>query len=380
MGQTNPFPSKPPAKNLDFDANGFLPFGGGGVYFVDPHLKTPYIYQYNLSVQRELARNLVAEVAYVGSDSHKLTGLYDSNPFVLGTTKRVFNAQKGLNPDYASYAFSYLDTFSNVGAANYNSMQASLTKRPGEVKFIGTAYFTLSWTYGKSIDNVSGFRTGAARVPYYDWNRFRAVSNFDLTHYVVFSGGWDLPFDRMWTSGPKRLTTGWTLSPIMTFRTGQPLDIYAGISRSRTRTGPSAAGDPNLVRVNLMNSVSYFDPHSVRALNGTSGNFYLDPSAFSTAAFSASGFDPVNNASQRTYGTLGRNAIRGPHRVNLDMSLVKAVPIRERLNMQFRFEFFNIFNHAEFSNPSTTFTSGTFGQISNTADPRIIQLAARLMF
>ncbi len=375
-GQPNTFPSKPPAKNINFDASGFLPFGGGGVYFVDPHLRTPYIYQYNLSLQQELAHNLVAEVAYVGSDSHKLTGLIDSNPFILGTKKRIFNAQPGV----PSYGYSYLDTFSNIGSANYNGMQSSLTKRPSETKFFGTTYFTLAWTYGHSIDNVSGFRTNGGREPYYNWNQFRADSDFDLRHYVVFSGGWDLPFDRAWSSGPKRLTSGWSLSPIVSYRTGNPLDIRAFISRSRTRTGPSAAGDANLVHPNLVGTVAYFDPHNVASLNGTTGNFYWDPSVFSTSAFSAPGFDPVNNPSQRTYGSLGRNALRGPARANVDISVAKTTTIRERLSLQFRADFFNLFNHAEFNDPDTSLTSGTFGQISNTAPPRIIQLSARLSF
>lgn len=376
-GQANTFPSQPPAKNIDFDASGFLPFGGGGVYFVDPHLRTPYIYQYNLSIQQELARNLVAEVAYVGSDSHKLTGLVDTNPFILGTTKRIFNAQPNVQ---STSAFSYLDTFANVGSANYNSMQASLTKRPSETRFLGTTYFTLAWTYGHSIDNVSGFRSRDSRVPYYNWNQFRADSDYDLRHYVAFSGGWDLPFDRGWSNGPKRLTKGWTLSPIVTFRTGQPLEVFSGISRSRTRTGPSAAGDPNLVRANLVLPVTYFDPHQAQQLNGKTGSFWWDPASFSTAAFSAAGFDPVNNPSQRTYGTLGRNALRGPSRTNFDLSVAKTTAITERLGFQIRGDFFNILNHAEFSNPATSFTSATFGQISTTADPRIIQLAMRLTF
>lgn len=376
-GQTNTFPSRPPAQNIDFSASGFLPFGGGGVYFVDPKLRTPYIYQYNLSVQHEIRPSLVGEVAYVGSSSHKLTGLYDSNPFILGTKTRLFNVQPGVQ---SSASFSYLDTFANVGSANYNSLEASLTKRPGETKYLGTTYFTLAWTYGHSIDNVSGFRTGSGRVPSYNWNQFRADSDFDLRHYVVFSGGWDLPFDRAWSSGPKRLTRGWTLSPIATYRTGQALDIRGFISRSRTRTGPSAAGDPNLVHPNLIAPVTYLDPHQVSSLNGTSGNFYFDPAAFSTAAFSAPGFDPLNNPSQRTYGTLGRNSLRGPSRTNLDVSLSKNTAITERLNLQFRAELFNIFNHAEFNNPNLSYTSGTFGQISTTADPRIIQLSLRLSF
>ena len=71
-------------------------FGGSGVYFIDPNLRTPYIYQYNLSVQRELFRNLTVEVDYIGSDSHKLTGLYDGNPIMPGTTLRLFNSQPGV--------------------------------------------------------------------------------------------------------------------------------------------------------------------------------------------------------------------------------------------------------------------------------------------
>jgi hypothetical protein len=105
-GQTNPFPSTPPQKNLDF-AN-VVPLGGGGVYSVDPHLRTPYVYQYNLDIQREIIRNTLLDVAYIGSSSHKLTGLFDSNPFIPGTTSRIFNVPSG-NP---SSSFSYLDTLS----------------------------------------------------------------------------------------------------------------------------------------------------------------------------------------------------------------------------------------------------------------------------
>src|SRR5262249_40753903 len=153
-GIPNSFPSRPPAKNIDFDASGFLPFGGGGVYFVDPHLRTPYIYHYNLSVQQELKRDLLMEMNYVGSSSHKLTTLTDTNAFILGTTRRIFNAQPG-NRDTS---FSYLDTFINGANANYNSLQASLQKRASENRIFGTSYFKLSYTYGHSLDNSSGFR------------------------------------------------------------------------------------------------------------------------------------------------------------------------------------------------------------------------------
>ena len=376
-GQPNSFPSRPPAKDLDFDAAGFLPFGGGGVYFVEPHLRTPYIYQYNLSVQRELGRATVLEVAYAGSDSHKLTGLYDSNPFVLGTTSRVFNRQPGVSAS----SFSYLDTFANVGTANYNGLILGLSRRLTEAKFLGLVQYQISYTHGRSIDTTSGFRTRASRVSYYNRKQFRAVSDYDLPHNFVASGTWELPFANLWHSGPGRLTRGWTLYPIVSYRSGLPLDVLSGISRTRTRPGPSGAGDPNLVRANLVAPITYYDPHLAQTFKGKTGNFYFDPAAFSSDAFSAAGFDPVNNPSQRTYGTLGRNAFRGPNRTNLDLSIAKNTNITgERVRTELRADFFNLFNHAQFANPSTSITAGTFGQISTTADPRIIQVALRLTF
>src|ERR1017187_8041298 len=202
-GQTNPFPSKPPAKNINFGDSGFLPFGGGGVYFVNPNLKTPYVFQYNLSIQREVMKNMMAEASYIGSSSHELTGLVDSNPFILGTTTRLFNAPPGVPGN-----FSYLETFDNVGKAHYNSLALSLTRRTSEVKGLGSLMYQVSYTYGKSIDNSSGFRARNSNVPYYNHNQFLAVSDYDLTHYLSINASWELPFGQWWGSGPKRLTKG----------------------------------------------------------------------------------------------------------------------------------------------------------------------------
>ncbi len=387
-GVTNPFPSRPPAKDIDFDDNGFLPFGGGGVYFVDPHLRTPYTYHYNLSLQREIVHNLTAEASYVGSSSHKLTALTDANPFILGTTRRLFNVQPGND----NFSFSYLDEFRNIANANYNSLEVSLLKRVSTTRFFGTSYFNLSYSYGHGIDASSGFRNRNSRVPYYNWKQFRAATDFDIQHRIAFSGGWDLPFDRAWASGPRRLTQGWSLYPIVTYRSGFPLDVYAGLSRRRTRPGPSGAGDPNLVRANLVgSSVVTFDPKAPRRLNDQTGNFYFDPANFSRAGLDATCLPCATNPALRTYGTLPRNAFRGPARTNFDLAVGKTTPlVSERLAMELRVEFFNILNTAQFAiaptsfassaNPTTTISSGLFGQITDTYDPRIIQLAVRFTF
>jgi len=376
-GATNTFPSKPPAQNIDFGASGFLPFGGGGVFFVDPHLRTPYTYQFNLSIERDLTRGVVLDTSYVGSVTHRGTALVDQNPFILGTDTRVLNTQPGLSPD-GSNGFSYLDTFGNLVNANYNSLEASLTKRITGNRWAGNSYFTLAYTWGKSIDNASGFRNVNAQVPYYNHELFRSVSDYDIGQRIAFSGAWDLPFDQLWASAPRRLTKGWNLYPILTWRTGFPMDIASQLYTTASDPGPSGAGDAAIVRANLNTpNVPIFNPHQTRTFilpatgNAATGSFWFDPTVFNTNY----------NPAVYTYGTYPRNYLRGPHRSNLDFAVAKKTAIiGERLNAEFRVEFFNIFNQAEFDLPTLNFEDPNFGQITSTYPARIIQLAVRLTF
>lgn len=379
-GVPNSFPSRPPAPNIDFGAAGFLPIGDAGVYYVDRNLRTPYIYQYSLSIQRELMKNLVLEASYAGSSAHKLTVLVDANSFILGDSRivRLFNAQRGVADD----SFSFLDEFRNAATASYNSLQLSLQKRLSDTKWLGTTYFTLAYTYGHSIDSGSGFRNRASRVPFYNRNQFRASSDYDIRHRISFSGGWDLPFDRMWDSGPKRLTKGWSVYPIITWRTGFPLDVFAGLFDDIDSPGPSGAGDASDVRANLVGGrITTFDPRNPQTFASRTGNFWFNPGNFTAAGLDQTCLQCVTNSALRTYGTLPRNAFTGPGRANMDFAIGKITPLSaERVNLEFRAEFFNLFNLAQFSNPSTTIGSSLFGQITSTADPRIIQFALRLTF
>jgi hypothetical protein len=366
-GQPNPFPATPPNSSLNFAAAGFQPFGGSAVYSVDPNLRTPYIYQYNLDIQRELAGLTVVDVAYAGSSSHKLTGLFDSNPFPLGGTTRIFNLLPG-NP---SNAFSYLDTFSNVANAHYNSLQVRAQRDQKQVAWIGNAGYLFSYTFSKSIDNGSGFRARNSRVPYYNRELFKAVSDFDTPHYLSISGLWELPFQNMWKNGPSRLLGGWNLWPVITYKSGNPLDVTSGLTRSRTTPGPSGAGDQTLVRANVVAPVALFDPHVNQTLRGRSGNYWFDPSVFQ-AVSSAAG---IGN-----YGTFGRNSLRAPSQTNVNVTISKVIPVREDFKLEYRADFFNLLNNTQFNAPSTSITNSAFGQISTTASPRIIQMALRLQF
>jgi hypothetical protein len=391
LGFKNPFPSKPPRPNFSF-APPVEPINNTGSIFVtDPHLNTPRIYQYNLSVQRDLVSSIVLEVNYVGSSSHKLTSLQDINPIVLGTTNRVLNLTPGNStcdtntPN--SCNFDSLPEFRNVSHGNYNSLEASLTRQVKDSP-VGTVYFTLAYTYSHNIDNASGFRQRNSTVPAYNPNQFYASGDSDIRHRIVFSGGWDLPFDRAWNSGPKRLTKGWSLYPILSWRTGFPFDVPARLSgrNDPTYAGTSGAGDPFLTNASLVAPVHYLNPDQTVTINvgGTpvTGNFYFDPNSFSNTNLNA--IDAVNNPSQRTYG-LVRNFLRGPHQTNVDMALAKTTSITERVNLEFRVEAFNLFNHPEFAIPDTNIDHSTFGQVTSTgtfrgSTPRILQLAARIAF
>jgi hypothetical protein len=372
-GSFNNFPSRPPAPNVNFQEACGGPCGGGGVYIVDPNLRTPYTYQYSLSLQRELVRNLVAEVAYVGSSSHGMTALVDRNPFILGTTQRVLNQPSGNR----SNAFSYFLEFRNAANATYNGLHTSLTKQLSDTGPFGQTYFTMAYTWSHAIDDASGFRNRNSQVPVYNNEALRASSDYDIRHRFTVSGGWDLPFARMWDSGPRRLIGGWSLYPIFTYRTGFPLDVLARFSNTRTNPGPSGAGDAALVRANLVSPIRYLDP---RRDQGTTGNFWFSPSSFTTTGL-PSGEEARLNPSLRTYGSFPRNGLRGPSRYNLDLAISKMTPlINERLDMELRAEFFNILNNPQFANPSTNINSSLFGQITTTFDPRIIQLALKFRF
>jgi len=364
-GTVNTFPSKPPTKTIDFGASGFLPFGGGGVYFVDPNLRTPYTTQFNVGVQQDFSHGMIAEITYVGSVSHKYTGLTDSNPFVPGMQTRLYNQLNGGDKNY-----SFLDTFRNLTHANYNSLQASLRKQTTRIPYLGTTYFQTSYTFGRNLDNVSGFRQRNHEVPFYNPNQFYALSDTNVTSRIVLSGGWDLPFEDLFSRAPKLLAKGWSVYPIAYHQSGFPLDVTANLQRNGT-PGPSGAGDQELIRANLIGDrVATLNPYA--SVGHGNGAPYVQTSNFSRNVTSG-------------YGTLSRNSFYGPGRTNVDMSFVKDTIFHDGehpVTLEMRGDFFNLFNHTQFQAPNTTITSAFFGEITNTQPEsfRIIQLAGKLRF
>jgi hypothetical protein len=380
----------PPPQNLNFVAEGFIPFGSPSTNFIGPYTRTPYIYQYNLSVQRQLRNGLVAELNYIGSASHKLTTQVDQNPIIQGTTTRLLNTQPGLQiPD----AFGSVVATANTANASYNGLLASLTKRLGDWHSVGQTFFTVAYTWSHEIDDGNEVFRNSSQVADLNHHLFRASGDTDVRNRLVLSGGWELPFSHLWASGPKRLTRGWTLYPIVSAQSGFPLDVIAGLAGpagGQFVPGPSGLGDSNLVRPNWAGGAQQsLDPHTVQTIDvaGTpvTGHFIFNPSGLSFPACFNSSAPPgtPGGCPQATYGTLPRNFFRGADRVNFDLSLEKKTAITERVQLAFRAEFFNVLNHTEWQNPtggSATFFSPQLGQITSTYDPRIGQMALRLSF
>lgn len=375
VSQPDPFPSTPPPSSLNFANAGYLPFGFGDL-FVDAQLKTPYVFQYNLSVQRQLGNSLMAELTYVGSSSHKLLTWIDTNPIVPSSCaqaagcNRLLNVDLGLTP---SNGYAPLqDTFQGRNNANYNGMLASLMKRAGDWHNLGNMYFTVSYTWSHNLDNGSGFNQRSAQIPYFSPQQFYGNSDFDMRNRIELSAGWDLPFNHLWPNGPKRLIRGWSLYPITYYQAGIPLDLFAEpVNPSESDPGPSGYGDPQLIRADqLTPTVQKLNPRAP-------GNLYFNPADFAADPCIGLGTCPTG-----FYGTFRRNSLIGPSRFNFDLALEKATDlVGERVKMMFRVEAFNIFNHTQFQNPGSTQVSDpNLGVVSTTFDPRILQLALRVTF
>ncbi len=394
-GQPNPFPSHATLSSKDPNllANlADLPYGNGN-WFINPNLRTPYVYNYNLSVERQLARNLALDVSYVGSHGHKLTNEEDANPTLLGTNTRLLNAGRYPyfnDPDRGTTdnGFAPLpNNTTNDGKSSYNGLLTSLTKRLGDTRGIGVTFFTVAYTWSHNIDNGTGSVTSpTGNIPFYNHYALEANSNYDQRQRFTLSGGWELPFDKAWGSGPKALTRGWTLYPIFSAYTGMPFDVSAGLNEGTlgNKAGASGAGDNGLVRVkHVTTSVQTFDPHTTQSLTvGTStrtGLYYFSPNDFTVpSTWNSASYIPT--AAQRTYG-MPRNSIPGIGVVNLDLALAKKTPLfKERVNSEFRVEAFNALNHTEFANPNISRTSSLFGQVTSVLGNRVVQLALRVQF
>jgi hypothetical protein len=349
-------------------------------YAYQLHAPIGYLQSYNLTVEREIGKGLVFEGAYVGSKGTHLSRQYNLNqPF----RSIAFYEKFGTGFPTLFPQLSTITTFDFSGNSIYNAGQFSLSKR-----YSGGYFFRLNYTYSKSIDDASQFGGAsdggfAQALDPRNLALERARSDWDRGHIVTATFSYQLPFGRgkrfmgnanRWENG---VLGGWQLAGNMIFETGQPFTIED--SSINANIGESTR--PNRI------STGY-------DYTGT-GKRGVDFTWYSPAAFVATpGCASRTNCSPDQYGFLpfadgnsGRNILDGPGMQNVDLSMLKNWMLNEsgRKRIQFRWEVFNIFNHANFQLPNRNFNETSAGYISSTqvsgsGGPRIMQFALRYDF
>jgi hypothetical protein len=374
----------------------------------DRDMRTPYFQQYNISVQSAVDSDLVLEIAYVGTRGLNLLRPVAINQARLAsqqqpitnevtgqtiTTNTVANA--GLRAPFQGVEINGFNQIQSTAQSSYNSLQMSLARRPSK-----GLQFLASYTYARSIDNASGqdtFDTFPVFGNQLDNRANRGVSDFDRTHRFVMGFLWDLPQPVVPARSRvgKLLFSNWQLAGIITAMSGLPIDIvdsnagsfYLGPNNGLSR--PSWA--PGSTRATATSNIPpeyFFNPFAFARPVIVAGQ--VIPSSNGTAVAGATGTD---------FGNVGRNVLRGPRQTNVDFSLVKRFRIREARNIEFRAEFFNLFNHVNFANPISNLNAvlssggsinpntgviihpGDFGRITSTSNnPRLIQFALKANF
>jgi len=408
---TNLFPAPPPVKGFsaqhpasgppyDTLAEFFTAFGTIGS---SPAMYTknqvPYAENYELSIQRQITSSDLLTVSYVGTQGHKLLSSRSANPGdpalclslaaqgcgpggenniylrpdgtdVLGTRAPFVgvalpvgtsigapacvvgpnpnsgcvlpNGQTGIIP------FGNDSYFITAAYSSYNSAQINWRHTTGRGQLL------LGYTFSKSLDNSSGYGEQFNPV---NPRLSRGLSAFDSTHNFVVSYSYNLPFDKL--DGPKKLTNGWQISGITRFATGLPVTIVENDDRSLLGT---SFGGPITLAVDTPNLVGPLDITDPRK----TGGLYFSPAAFAPVALGQE-------------GTANRRFFHGPGINNWDVAFLKSTQLTERLNLQFRAELYNVFNHAQFLTPNGIMTS-TMGFVPGTTPGRIGQLSLKLNF
>jgi hypothetical protein len=335
----------------------------------------------NLTIERQLGSNMLLSVGYTGSLSRHLLAVHDVNPgnpalcLSLNQSAEVAPGSPVCGPFGENQVYTRADgtvvsgtrspypntigtdaVYQNMGNASYNSLQTSLKRTAGALTLLA------SYTYGKSMDWASSIQE---QVNPFGFRKEYAISAFDLKHNFVISYNYELPFDRLFRKS-KRLTQGWAISGVSRFSTGLPVTFQS-------------FGDNALVQVqnNGVNSVSIDLPDYNPGLGSLNINHdpRNNPLAFNTKLFSPNALG--------TFGTSSRRFFYGPGINNYDVALHKVTRIKEGSSLEFRFETFNTFNHAQFDGASTVDGNrddATFGQILKSQPGRVSQVALKVNF
>lgn len=349
-----------------------------------PSFKTPTTHEWNFSIEQQLSTDMSLRVAYVGSEAFHNIIVKDPNTVpheicgdAAGCVSGGVGSARGLAPQGTPYVpvgvtrpnpflanGSYYWFFE--GTASYNALQTEVKKRFSQgLQFKGNYTWSKNMSLGSNAGLGQGKNTTNIMTPY-DLGRNRGPSTIDYTHQASISGSYELPFGnaKPYASGVTgvggKLISGWQLNWIVSLTSGYPIIPRSGSNRSGNGdlTGPDRPS---------------WNPAFSGNLTPGTANQWFDPTAFVLPQ-------------PGTWGNVGNGVIRGPGVSNLDLSLFKSTTITERINLQFRAEFFNILNHTNLGFPNNAvFTGNNYnasaGRISDTATTsRQIQFGMKLNF
>ncbi len=380
----NPFPFQVPSlntsiKNPNTTENFSIFVPQQGMTAPVPWDTYPYTENYFLSVQRQFGQHMMLSASYVGSESHHQLLVYSNNPgnpalclslsqpneVMPGTptcgpfgeettyysaSGQVYNGTRvGLGPNFGND--DYIGTVAN---ASFNALEVTL-------RYTTSTFSVLAgYTWSKSIDQASSISDPGDP---YDLQATRALSAFDIPQNLVISFQYDLPFDKI--AHIRGLTNGWQLTGIARFNSGFPVTLHTDGDNSLQGSNPNGV---NNYSVDLPDYNGL--PLDINSNAGRNGQPYFNINAFTLNALG-------------TPGNAGRRSFIGPGEINFDLALLKTFTIKESRTLQFRFEAFNAFNHANFFGPLAVdgdISSNLFGQVVNAAPPREVQGAVKFFF
>ena len=353
-----------------------------------PNIKNPYVVTYSLGVTHAFTNNLSLEVGYVGNHGGNLTGFRDINQCAPNPTGAC------VRPYGTAYPYlSFIDQQSNFGVSNYNSLQATLTKRLSH-----GLNFTAGYTYGHDLDNGSISRFGYLPQNANNTNAEYADGDFDIRHRLTLTAGYALPSKK----GFGQLLEGWKMNSILNLHSSQPWNVtdlendFSGAGDSADRWDllgkasdfpsgsssiPFCTGPTNCSVLSSVSGIqSFYSPSASAAMWAKCAAAAPDPTTLAVGGcyVSRNGNSVIVPPLAGTFGTMGRNIFRDNGFKDLDFSVFKNFRIKERLNAEFRAEIFNLFNHPTVANPwgsqngwaggNDLGTSATFGCGCSTSD------------
>jgi hypothetical protein len=346
IGTPSPFPAQFGSNIPGPEAEFTTPVS---LYYMQRDLRIPQVASWNLTLERQLAGNWVIRAAYVGNKGTYLSGSDDYNPaqemnpaiYVPGSSTRGNTQQRRLYRDFSS-----VNAIVSAHNSNYHSGQFTVEKR-----FSRGLSILASHTWSKALDDFGWTNPFSRRFDY-------GISRDDIAHSFKLSSIWETP--RVNLTGPAgAILNGWGVTSNVLWRGGFPFSVRSGVDNSFSGISRNRADFTG-------SDINAADLGSGRPHNEMITRF------FDTLLF-------VQNAAG-TFGNSGKNVLRGPRYFNTDIGILKNTRVKERVTVQFRAEFFNLFNNVNFRLPNATLTSASVGRITSAYDPRVIQFGLKLSF